>query len=73
METFKKIKTTVFSSPIGAIVGITGGYLVAKKLDFHKTFTVIPFMVVGAILGSTIGSIIKGKIHVNKNKEFITT
>lgn len=51
-----KIKSGIEAAPVGAVVGIVSGYLLAKSLGYHKTITVIPFMVIGTIVGAAIGS-----------------
>ncbi|MES2287554.1 MAG: hypothetical protein V4547_17805 [Bacteroidota bacterium] len=51
-----KIKSGIKAAPVGAVIGIVGGYLLAKQLGYHKTITVIPFMVIGTIVGAAIGS-----------------
>jgi len=54
-----KIKSSVSAAPIGAVIGGIVMYMVAKKVGYHKTITVVPFTVVGIILGATIGSRLK--------------
>lgn len=51
-----KIKASITGAPIGAAVGAVTMYLVAKRLGYHKSITVVPFTVVGLILGSVIGA-----------------
>lgn len=59
MEAIGKIKSSITTAPIGAVGGAVIGYLVAKKLGYDKTITVISFTVVGLIIGSAIGYKIK--------------
>jgi uncharacterized membrane protein len=54
-----KIKSGIKAAPVGAVIGIAAGYLLAKELGYHKTITVIPFMVIGTIVGAAIGSKVK--------------
>ena len=56
-----KLKSSVSEAPLGAVGGAILGYLVAKKVGYEKTISVVSFTMVGLILGSFIGSSIKSK------------
>ncbi len=54
-----KITSSISAAPLGAAAGAIVGYMVSKKLGYHKTITVISFAMVGLIIGTAIGSKIK--------------
>lgn len=62
MGAAQKIKGSVSAAPIGAAAGVVIGYLVAKKLGYEKTITIVSFSIVGIIIGSAIGSTVKERI-----------
>lgn len=55
----EKVKSTVASGPIGAIIGAGAGYCLAKHFGFEKSIPVISFMVVGVLIGASIGYSLK--------------
>lgn len=56
-----KLTTTYKNNIIGTVLGLTAGYLLAKKLGYHKSFTLVPFLVVGSISGSNLEAYMKDK------------
>jgi hypothetical protein len=56
-----KLTTTYKNNLIGTVLGISAGYLLAKKLGYEKQLTVIPFMVVGSLSGANLESYLKAK------------
>jgi outer membrane lipoprotein SlyB len=61
MNEGEKLKSTISEAPLGALGGAIFGYLLAKKVGYEKTISVISFTMVGLIVGSFIGSTIKSK------------
>jgi hypothetical protein len=58
-STINKLKADISSGPLGAIVGGTLGYLLAKNFGYDKTLTVVSFVVVGGLTGAILTSKIK--------------
>ena len=61
MEALNSILSKYKNNVAGTVIGVAAGYLLAKKLGYEKTITVIPFCVVGSILGATAEHYIKSR------------
>jgi len=58
----EKLRASVSNAPLGALAGAIVGYLIAKKLGYEKTVSVVSFTVVGLIIGSALGYGVREKI-----------
>lgn len=61
MVGLEKIKSSISASPLGGAAGAVVGYVVCKHFGFHKTLSVIGFVMVGTLIGAAIGAKIKNK------------
>lgn len=59
MEIVKSSIAKVSSNPIGAVVGLGGGYLIAKKMGVSSMLSIIAISAVSAVVGSFVNSKIK--------------
>ncbi len=58
-NTLNKLRSDISNAPLGAIVGGSLGYLIAKKFGYDKTITVVSFVMVFGITGAILTSKIK--------------
>ena len=63
MNEISKLKDTVTSAPLGAVGGAIVGYLIAKRLGYDKTISVVSFTIVFLIMGAALGMGVKQNIN----------